>query len=209
MSRGIIALLLGSAYAAVIVAMVGVQPGDGFPLWFFAAAFTAVGALLLARVATAFLPAPWRMGNTGGAPPRTVQLSWSATFSVPIIVPVAFFPWYYLGILRHHAYTRAMAFVVVLLLAWLVVRGILNRVGDYTLLRDGDLTDAIVDDVRRDRYGNLTVTYRFDAPNGESITGRSVQPPPVPDLGRAIPVYFDRTNPRRHVLAGAGWFEAS
>lgn len=209
MSRIVIALLLSAVYAGIIVSVAGVQPKNGFPWWFFAPGMVAMAASFLAQTAKLALPRPWATGNTGGEPPRAVQLSWHAALGLPMYVPVLFFPWYFLAITRMHFDTRLAEFLIIVLLALVVLHALMKSVQESSLVRDGGVTAAIVEKADRDRYGSYKIWYRFDTPNGDSISGKAYHPGPVPELGRAMPVYFDVSDPRRHVLAGASWFEAS
>jgi hypothetical protein len=209
MPRIAVALILSLVYAGIIVSVAGVQPKNGFPWWFFAPGMVAMAASFLAQTAKLALPRPWATGNTGGEPPRTVQLSWNAALGLPVYVPVLFFPWYFLAITRMHFDTRVADFLIVVLVVLIVLHGVLKSARESALVREGGVTEAVVEKLDRDRYGSYKIWYRFDAPNGESINGRAYHPGPVPELGHVMPVYFDVSEPRRHVLAGASWFEAS
>jgi hypothetical protein len=208
MLRIMTAIILSLAYAGLIITVAGVRPANGFPLWFFAPGIVAMGAALVAQSVRMALPAPWKNGETGGSPPRTVQLSWYAAFRLSGYVPVLFFPWYFLSIMGLHFDVRIGWWLFGLLVLGLVVQGVRRSARDIALLRDGAVTDALIESTDRERSDLTRVWYRFDDANGTSITGNAWRPEPVPEDGRTIPVYFDVTNARRHVIAGGSWWEA-
>jgi len=131
MPRIAIAWILSLGYAGIIVSVAGVQPKNEFPWWFVAPGMAAMGASFLAQTATLALPGPWAKGNTGGEPPRTLQLSWQATLRLPTYVPLLFFPWYFLAIMRMHFDTRVADVAIVVLVLWIVLRGMMNSAREF------------------------------------------------------------------------------
>lgn len=209
MARFVVALILSLLYAGVILQVAGVRPANGFPLWFFAPGVVAMGASIIAQIARRALPPPWTRGETGSDPPREVQLSWYAAFRLSGYVPLLFFPWYILSIMGLHFDIRLAWYVCGVLLLALFAHGVRRSVREVALLREGAVTFALVVQTDRERSDLTHVWYRFDATAGHSVSGNAWRPEPVPHEGESVPVYFDVSNPRRHVIAGASWFEAA
>jgi hypothetical protein len=208
-ARFVVALILSSLYAGVILLVAGVRPANGFPLWFFAPGVVAMLASIIAQVARRLLPPPWIGGETGGDPPRAVQLSWYAAFRLSGYVPLLFFPWYILSIMGMHFDIRLAWSVCGVLLLALFAHGVRRSVREVALLREGAVTRALVEQTDRERSDLIHVWYHFEATAGHSISGHAWRPEPAPHEGGYVPVYFDVSNPRRHVIAGASWFEAA
>lgn len=208
MARVVVALILSLLYAGVILQVAGVRPANGFPLWFFAPGIVAMLASIIAQAARRVLPPPWSRGEVGGDPPREVQLSWYAAFRLSGYVPLLFFPWYILSIMGLHFDIRLAWYVFGILLLALFAHGVRRSAREITLLREGAVTDALVVQTDRERSDLTHVWYRFEPMAGHSVSGHAWRPEPIPPEGGLVPVYFDVTNPRRHVIAGASWFEA-
>ncbi len=209
MPRFALLLILSAVYAGIMISVSGVQPKNGFPWWFFAPGMLAMLASLIARTVLLTMPGPWTKGNTGGDPPRAVQLSWNAVVGLPVYVPVLFLGWYFLAITRLHFDVPLVTFAIAMILCAIFLNGLLKSLREFALLRDGSVTEAIIERADRDRYGSFKIWYRFDTPSRSGVEGKAYHPGPVPELGRTMPVYFDIGDPRRHVIAGASWFEAA
>jgi hypothetical protein len=209
MPRMVVALLLSLLYGGVIMQVAGVRPANGFPLWFFAPGIVASVAALIAQAVRRALPAPWARGEIGGDPPRAVQLSWYAVFRLSGYVPLLFFPWYLLSITGLHFDIRPLWYTAAALALAFGVHVMRRSLRDMALLRDGAVTEAIVVQTDRERSDLIHVWYHFEDAAGHTIKGHAWRPEPVPAEGYGLPVYFDVTDARRHVIAGGSWFEAS
>ncbi len=203
-----LAVALTVLYVGLSLAFGGVHPANGFPLWFFVPGVVSMGGAFIASRICAALPVPWSTERFGASRPRRVHLSWRAAVRIPVVPPALLIPWHFLWIVSLHfdisaiwAIAAVLAAVVLLLLAR-------RRRREVRLLRDGEMTAAVVDGLVLDDETDNRIAYHFTTPWGDVVSGRVWDKGYGVTRGSAIPVFYDAHDPKHHVVACGTWFEA-
>ena len=205
--RVVVALALTAFYVGVSLALGGTGPKSSFPWWFFVPAAISALAGLIAVAVSAKIPKPWEEGRLPGPGPRQVQLSWRSAVRLPVFAPVLLIPWHMLSILRLH-FDLDWALVAggaLLLLILLVI--VLKRRREYILLRYGDAAVAHIDEHQEIEGWINRLFYHFRTREGLPVSGRAWDTGYGNLTGSNVPVFYERANPKRNVIACAAWFE--
>jgi hypothetical protein len=202
------AVTLASFYVGLSLALGGMHPRNGIPLWFLVPSSVAFCGGIIATKTSAVLPLPWSPAGQVAGPPRRVHLSWRAAFRLPYWVPVLLIPWHIMYILRLHLNLGWIAYALALIvLAGLVIMAF-RCSREIRLLRSGNTAMALV--LRRISVAEVDdrVVYEFVNDTGTIISGRAWDLGYRVSEGSLVPVFYEAGNPRNHVIACACWFEA-
>ena len=186
----------------------GGSPKDGFIWWFIVPLTVTFCTAFVADRISVILPVPWANGRRYSPPPRRVHLSWRAAIRLPVWAPVLLVLWHFLSILRMHfapAWLMYLVPALVLAVLALVAR---RRRREILLLRDGEVTLALVLDRDVTEAWSYRIAYHFVTAGGMTVRGRAWDHGYGVFEGSSVPVFYDANNPRDHFVACASWFEA-
>ena len=108
-----------------------------------------------------------------------------------------------------HSDSGWVLYLVVVLALAVLARLSIKRWREIRLLRDGEVTMAIVHS--RQVTGEWTdrIAYQFKTARGETVSGRAWDSGYNVSEGSSVPVFYNADNPKEHVVACASWFEAN
>lgn len=193
-------------YFSITLALGGMFPKPDAPWWLFVPVGVTLAGVLVAEVISPLLPVPWIRNRQYPALPRAVHLSWRTALRAPSYLPWLLSPWHLLsGLRKSFDLAWLMGFVAIIAVG-VVVRIVLKRAREVRLLRNGEYTMAVVR--RRDDDEGHRIAYQFTAADGTVVSGWAADGGYRDAEGSAVPVFYEPTNYKNHVLACACWFEA-